>query len=148
MNQQDYQKQAQKRRPASAELPRKGTPAVGDPASVHPVRRQRTQKNQMKMRVLQRVMIALIAMVILVGLLLVIVPMFRVKTIVVEGSSRDSAEIATLLGIHEGDEIIPLIIGGLDDETERAFYNACPEVSSLDISYRFSKVTISIIEKN
>lgn len=148
MNQQDYQNQTQKRSSAPSTVPRKTAPAVGDPASVHPVRRQRTQKNQMKMRVLQRVMIAVIAMVILVGLLLVVVPMFRVKTIVVEGSSRDSAEIAALLDIYEGDEIVPLMIGGLDPETEKAFYNACPEVSSFDISYSFSKVTISIIENN
>ncbi len=144
MNQQQYQHQKEVTEPS--EVKRSG-PAVGNPAAVHPVRRQRTQKNQKRMLVLQRVMIAVIALALLVGVLLVVLPMFHVKTIVVDGNSlHTDEEIAALLGISEGDELVPLIFGGIDEEKETAFFNACPEVSSYEISYSFSKVTISIIE--
>ena len=55
MNQQQNQTQRQVKTATAA--PRRATPAVGDPASVHPLRRQRTQKNQKKMKFILKMLV-------------------------------------------------------------------------------------------
>ena len=91
---------------------------------------------------MQGVIIAVIALVLVVGILLLTLPMLKVKEIVVVGdSSYTDEEIIAATGISVGDELISVAFGSIDTD---AFYKACPSVRSVKISCRMSQVTVTV----
>lgn len=143
MNHQEQKNRQMQRQPVQNGAQRP-SPTVGDPASVHPVRRQRTQKNQKKMQAIQALIITVIALVLVAGILLLSLPMFKVKEIVVVGNSiYTEEEIIAAAGIAVGDEIISIAWDHIDTD---AFYAACPLVDNVKVSCGLSKVTITVEE--
>ena len=116
-------------------------------AASRPVAHKHVQKNEKKLRVLQLVMCIVVVMILIVGILLLTLPMFRVKTIVVEGNSFYSAEeIIAASGIKEGDEIWSVISGHRSREIDNRIYSTCGYIRSIKISCGLSKVTITVTE--
>ena len=115
-------------------------------AAVHPIKRRREQKNQQKLSALRGAMIVVIVMILVVGVLLLTIPMFRVKTIVVEGNSYyTDEEIIEASGIKIGDEILSVLMAHQSREIDNRMYQKC-NLSTIRISCGLSKVTIIVTE--
>ena len=141
MNRESQAQATQKKAPATVQ---RHTAQAADPASVHPVRRQRTNKNRKKMHALQMIMLPVIALILITGLLLIIMPTFRVTEIVVEGNSTYTAEqIIAAAGIEVGDEMATVFFS--KSEIIHKIFDAYP-VQNAMISCGFSKVTITVTE--
>lgn len=136
--------QAQATQKNTAATAQRRVAQAGDPASVHPVRRQRTNKNRKKLHLLRIAMLPVIALILITGLLLIILPSFHVKEIVVEGNTTYTAEeIIAASGIQIGDEMVSVFF----DKSDRIhkIFDACP-VQNAMITCGFSKVTITVTE--
>lgn len=99
-----------------------------------------------KLRVLRGAMVAVGGMILVMGLLLTILPLFRISKIVVEGNSYYSAdEILSYAGISEGDEW--LAIDG--QKVADAIRSKGEYINRVTVSGEFPLVVrISIVEKN
>ena len=116
-------------------------------AAPRPAAHKHVQKNEKKLRILQLVMTVIVVMILIVGILLLTLPMFRVKTIVVEGNQFYSAEeIIAASGIKEGDEIWSVMSGHRSREIDNRIYSTCGYIRSIKISCGLSKVTITVTE--
>lgn len=117
-------------------------------SSVHPARHRRMKKNEKKLRLLQLIMTAVIISILIVGMLLLILPQFRVKTIEVKGEGLTSAEIKDIeTFIKEeinGKEIWEVKASHKSRELDRKIYDKFPYLATISISCRFSKVTITV----
>ncbi len=111
-------------------------------ASVRPPQRRRP--NPAFLRLLRNCMLGLAGLIFVVGLLLIILPLFRVKTIVVEGNSYYSAEqIIAASGIEPGQEIL-----GIDvDAVCQAIWSECLYVNEIGVGKGLSTITIVISER-
>ena len=115
-------------------------------ASVHPVKRRREQKNQKKLSALRGAMIVVVILILVVGVLLLTIPMFRVKSIVVEGNSYyTDEEIIEASGIKIGDEILSVLMAHQSREIDNRMYQKC-NLSTIRISCGLSTVTITVTE--
>ncbi|MBE6552818.1 MAG: FtsQ-type POTRA domain-containing protein [Ruminococcaceae bacterium] len=105
---------------------------------------QRRRPNPAALRLLRNCMLGLAGLIFVVGMLLIILPLFRVKTIVVEGNSYYSAEqIIEASGIEVGQEIL-----GVDvDAVCQAIWAECLYVNEIGVGKSFSKITIVISER-
>lgn len=115
--------------------------------NVHPTRHRRMKKNEKKLRLLQLIMTAVIISILIVGMLLLILPKFRVKTIVVEGEGLTETEKQQILVASEidvGDEIWAVKAGHKSREIDNKIYEACPYIDTISISCGMSKVTITV----
>lgn len=115
---------------------------------LHPGRRKRKNKNQKKLQLLGRVMIVVVALILVIGILLLTLPMFKVKTIEVEGNSGKNytdMEIIKASGIEVGDHVISVMFSGVDEEK---FYgkDGCEKIRTVEVSCSFSTVTITVTE--
>ena len=114
--------------------------------SMHPVKRRRVQKNEKKLSVLRRVMIVVVILIFIVGMLLLTLPMLRVKSIVVEGNSfYTDEEIIEASGIKIGDEILSVLMAHRSREIDHRIYSKC-NLSTIRISCGLGKVTITVTE--
>ena len=109
----------------------------------HPTPMRSIRKHEKKLQKIRLAMICILVMVALVGALLLILPLFRVSRIEVEGNSIYSdAEIIAAVGITKGEEILPVFFKGVDP----TFYTSCCYVRDVKISYGFTKVKITVVE--
>lgn len=117
-------------------------PTGGTPTSRPPRRRR---PNPALLRLLQRAMMVLAGMVVVIGILLLVLPTFRVQTISVEGVAYYTEEqIIKASGISIGQEIL-----GIDtDEVYRSIWDACIYVDELSIELRMNSVTIVVKERS
>jgi cell division protein FtsQ len=106
-------------------------------------RRKRVDRKTLAM--LRAAMVVAGGMIVVLGLLLIILPSFRVKKIVVEDNSIYSAEqIIKYSGIEVGDELLALDINEAIDN----ILDACPYVDSISISNEsISTIRITVKEK-
>lgn len=109
-----------------------------------PQARRRVHKHEKKLRQLRRSIFVVVAILLLVAMLRLLMPCFRVKKIEVLGNSVYSAEqIVAATGIGEGSELFSLLFEGID---YHRFYAACPYVRSVTLSYRPASVLITVTE--
>lgn len=106
-------------------------------------RRKRVDRKTLAM--LRAAMVVAGGMIVVLGLLLIILPSFRVKKIVVDGASIYSVqEIMQCSGIEVGDELLALDI----NEAIHNILNDCPYVDSVSISNEsISTIRITVKEK-
>lgn len=106
-------------------------------------RRKRVDRKTLS--TLRAAMVVAGGLVVVLGLLLLILPSFRVKKIVVEGNALYSAEqIIESSGIEVGDEMLALDI----DEVINNILEACPYVDSISVSSEsISSIRITVKEK-
>ena len=106
-------------------------------------RRKRVDSKTLAM--LRAAMVVAGGMIVVLGLLLMILPSFRVKKIVVEGNSIYSADqIIKSSGIEVGDELLALDIDGVIEN----ILDACPYVDSISVSNdSISSIRITVKEK-
>jgi len=96
------------------------------------------------LRLMRRAMLLLAAMIFVVGLLLIVLPMFRVQRIEVEGCKMHTKEeIIDALGITEGQEIFAINPNKIDD----SFWETCAYVEDVTIVRSLSSVRIVIVER-
>lgn len=120
-----------------------GTPSgAGQPASRPP---QRRRPNPALLRLLRNGMLMLAAMIVVVGLLLLILPSFRVQTITVRGNSYYTPEqISAASGIEVGQEILGINI----DEVCQSIWEKCIYVDEVSIKLGLNGVTIEVTERS
>ncbi len=105
---------------------------------------QRAHPHEKKLRQLRRSIFITVAILLLTAVLLLVLPMFRVKSFVVEGNSLYSDEdIVRATGMERGDEILALLFDGID---YAHFYGACPYVQTVTLAYKMSKVVVTVTE--
>ena len=114
---------------------------AGNGRTAFPMRRKK--QNTAVLRLICGVIGMLSALIVILGLLLLILPMFRVKTIVVEGNTYHSAEeIIEASGIEIGQEIL-----AIDKEAVRmAIWESCDYVNGIAIARSFTSVKIVVTE--
>ncbi len=101
------------------------------------------KENTALLGVLRVTMLSVIAVIMLLGALLLVLPMFRVKTVVVEGNSRHSVEeIVAAAEIPEGCEILTLDKSAIG----KKIFAACEYVNSVKMVRYFSTVKIVVTE--
>ena len=107
-------------------------------------RRKRVDRKTLS--TLRAAMVAAGGLIVILGLLLLILPSFRVKKIVVEGNSVYSVnDIIKCSGIEVGDELLALDI----DEAINNILESCPYVDSVSISNEsISSIRITVKEKS
>ncbi len=141
MNQHEEQQKFEKQAPVARIVDETDDPAL------HPVTRKNLKKTQKKLRVMRFVMIGLVSVILVVGLLLGILPLFHVSEIVVTGNkTRTAEEIIAASGIQEGDEIFAVISARGKGEIQNKIFDACPNLRTVKISCGFSRVTITVTE--
>ena len=106
---------------------------------------RRKQVDRKTLAMLRAAMVVAGGMIVVLGLLLIILPAFRVKKIIVEGNSLYSAEqIIESSGIEVGEELLALDI----DEVIDNILNDCPYVDSISVSNEsITSIRITVKEK-
>lgn len=113
-------------------------------ASGRPPEVRRKKPDPALLRLLRGGMLLLSAMIVVVGALLLILPMFHVQNIEVEGNSYHSAEeIIAASEIVIGQEVLAI---SKDDVCPR-IYQKCKYVDSISIVRSFNKVKIVVTER-
>lgn len=126
-----------KHNPTNAARGGEGTSPVRPP--------HRRQPDPALLRLLRNVMLTLVAMSVVIGLLLLILPTFRVKTITVKGANYyTEAQIRDASGIVEGQELLGINV----DEVCQSIWEACIYVNEVSIKLGMSSVTIEITERS
>ena len=130
MNRQEVKKEAlRNERPIISNQPPKGG-----------AKKQNTQL----LELLRGCMVILAGMIVVVGLLLIILPMFRVKTIKVEGNSYYTAEqIIEATGIEIGQEMVTVSKGQMTE----GIWKDCKYVDEVSIGKYFFSVKIKVTER-
>ncbi|MBQ9796852.1 MAG: FtsQ-type POTRA domain-containing protein [Clostridia bacterium] len=108
--------------------------------------RGRKKPNEKLLRTLRSIMLFAGGMIAMLGLLLLLLPLFRVQNIVVEGNSYCTSEdIIAATGIEAGDELL-----ALDLQTAlKNVFAECPNVENCSISISFPfTVKIKVTEKS
>ncbi len=118
-------------------------PTAQTAAGVTPPQMRRKRPSQRLLKTMRTVMAVLGGLIVLMGLLLLILPMFRVKSIEVVGNSYYSTEQITAgAGIAVDDEMVTL---NAKDISNR-IYNSCEYVSGVKITRYLSKIRIAVTE--
>lgn len=116
--------------------------------NVHPTRHRRMKKNEKKLRLLQLIMTAVIISILIVGMLLLILPTFRVKTVVVKGEGLTEAEKSQIETFVKeeitGKEIWDVRASHKSRELDRKIYEKFPYLATISVSCKFSKVTVTV----
>lgn len=108
-----------------------------------PAHTRSIRKHEKKLQKLKLGMIVIGSAALLIGVLLLILPLFRVSRIEVEGNAIYSdEEIIEAVGITRGDEMLPIFFDGVPSD----FYTTCCYVRDVKISYGFFKVKITVTE--
>ena len=112
-------------------------------AGAYPRRKKADRKT---LSMLRAAMVVAGGMIVVLGLLLAILPSFKVKKIVVEGNHLYSAEqIIEYSGIEIGDELLALDV----DEVIQNILESCPYVDSITVSNEsISSIRITVKEKD
>ena len=107
----------------------------------HPVRKKKT--NTALLALLRGAMLIIGTLIVVMGLLLIILPMFRVKEIKVEGAKyHTEQQIIEASGIQVGDEML-----AIDKNSANAkIWEACYQVKGIAIKRSFSTVKIVVTE--
>ena len=111
-----------------------------------PVRQPKKRKPNTKvLSILQLGMLASGAVIVVLALVLLILPMFKINNIVVEGNQYyNDDEVAAMAGIAVGDELF-----GWDMQTAcNSIMEAYPYASDIYVSIQFFTVKIEIVEKS
>ena len=111
-----------------------------------PVRQPKKRKPNIKvLSLLQLGMLASGAVIVVLALVLLILPMFKINNIVVEGNQYyNDDEVAAMAGIAVGDELF-----GWDMQTAcNSIMEAYPYASDIYVSIQFFTVKIEIVEKS
>ena len=117
-------------------------PRTGQPSSRPP---QRRRPNPALLRLLRNGMLVLASLIVLVGLLLLILPSFRVQTITVKGASYYTPEqISAASGIEVGQEILGINI----NEVCQSIWEKCIYVDEVSIKLGLNDVTIEVTERS
>lgn len=102
------------------------------------------QPNQKLMRALRASMLIAGGMIVLLGLLLLVLPMFKVQSVEVAGNAYYTADqIIAASGIEAGDELLALDLDG----TMKRVFAGCPYVESCDIVATPFGVKITVRER-
>ncbi len=97
------------------------------------------------LRAIRMAILILCALILIMGTVLIVLPMFRVKTVIVEGEGYHTEdEIIQASGIKEGDEIFAI---DKQDVCNRIF-DTCGNVQKISISRSFNTVRITVEEGN
>lgn len=111
--------------------------------SERPPHMRRKKENTALLGVLRITMLSVIGVILLLGTMLLVLPMFRVKTVVVEGNSRHTQEeIVAAAEITEGCEILTLD----KNDIGKKIFEACEYVSAVKLVRYFSTVKIVVTE--
>ncbi len=114
------------------------------PSSARPPYSGRKKQNTALLRLLRATMTVVGGMIVLAGLLLLILPMLRVKTIKVEGSTQYTDEqIIEASGIRIGDELFAI---GTKDEIRKRIWEWDTKyyIDGIDVRRGLSSVTIIV----
>ncbi len=118
-------------------------PAAPKTAGMNPVQKRRHRPAKQLLALLRSTMLVLGGLIVVMGMLLIILPMFRVRSIEVLGTQYYQAEdIITGAGLAEGDEILSVNA----KEVSQRIYENCKFVSGVKIKRGFSKISITISE--
>ena len=111
---------------------------------MRPPHAERKRRNKALLRLLRGVMTVVGSMIFLAGLLLLILPMFRVKTIKVEGTTQYTDEqIIEASGIKIGDELFA--IGSKDEIRQRIWdWDTLHYIDAVGVKRGLSSVTIIV----
>ena len=105
---------------------------------------KRRKPNEKVLRVLRLGMLASGAVIVVLALTMLILPVFKINKIVVEGNSYyDDATVAQMAGIAIGDELF----GWNMQKSCNAIMAAYPYASDIYVSIEFFTVKIEIVEK-
>ena len=105
---------------------------------------QRRKPNEKILKVLRFGMLATGAVIVVLALTMLILPIFKINKIVVEGNSYyDDATVAQMAGIAIGDELF----GWNMQKSCNAIMEAYPYASDIYVSIEFFTVKIEIVEK-
>ena len=108
------------------------------------VREPRRKPDARALRALRFGMLASGAVIVVLALMMLILPMFKITNIVVEGNSYyDDAAVTEMAGIAVGDELF----GWNMQEACNALIKAYPYASDIYISIQFFTVKIEVVEK-
>ena len=100
-------------------------------------------QNDSLLRVLRRTIVLACVLILLLTAVLIVLPMFRIETIVVEGENyHTEAEIIKAAGIKEGDELFSFS----KQEVYDRIFDACGNVQKISISRGFGTVRITVVE--
>ena len=108
-----------------------------------PQRAAWVKRNKRALQLLRAVIVGLSAVTVILGLLLILLPAFKVKEIVVKGNSVTATEeIVSATGVSVGDEIV-----GLDlHEVIKSVQGSCP-VQVVSARVTLSKLVIEVSER-
>lgn len=116
---------------------------MGEMPITRPSHMRRKKENTSLLRFVRGCILTLCATIAVLGLLLIVLPMFRVKEIKVEGASFHSAQqITEASGIETGDEMLTIN----KNEVNQKIWAACPQVNGIRIVRSFSTVKIVVTE--
>lgn len=119
----------------------KGSGTNSAPSGYRPARRK--QQNTGLLRRLSQLILGVGAIVLILGLLLLILPSFRVKEITVAGNVRtEGAAIIAASGLERGDELL----GISKNDMMRNIWENCPYVDEISIKISPSRVKITVTE--
>lgn len=118
---------------------------IGEDEVQQPIKQpHRKQPNKDVLRILRFGMLISGAVILVLALTLVLLPMFKINRIVVEGNDYyDDAAVAQMAGIAEGDELF----GWNMQKACDAIIASYPYASDVYISINFFTVKIEIVEK-
>lgn len=126
---------------------REGMPASSNPQKnfARPKRMEWVRKTNRKLRLLRCAMAVIVGMLFVVGILLLVLPAFKVKEIVVEGDlvTTTKEEIIAASGIQEGMEIIGTDWKVAANNIEKQ----CPVRVTLTVSVNKVKIHVTELEK-
>lgn len=147
----DIKRKKQKKELAadSAErIPLVNEDAESNPDALDPEYEKKKKKKKFKLKLLKIGMCAVLALGLLVGVLLLVMPLFHVKEIVVEGNDRyyTAEQIIETSGIQVGDEIFSVAFSRSNGEVSKKLFSACPALKTVRVSCGISKVTIEVTE--
>ena len=118
------------------------------PNEVDPDYEKKKERKRLKLKLLKIGMCVVLTCAVIAGLLFLILPLFHVSEIVVEGNDRyyTAEEIIAASGIHEGEENFAVISARSNGVIQKKLFSGCPALKTVQISCGFSKVTIKVTE--
>ena len=135
-----------KEKPLKIQKVNDGHSSVSRGSQLPHMRRKKAKEN--RSRFLLKLILIVFSAAVLSGLLLVVLPLFRVGSITVEGNQRYSAEeIISAAGIAEGDELFGAISAVKSDGFQSKILKKCVYLESVSASCGLFGVKYSVTEK-
>ena len=135
-----------KERPMKIQKVNGGHPSASEDSRLPHIRRKKTKEK--RCRFLLKLILIVFSAAVLSGLLLVVLPLFRVGSVTVEGNRRYSAEeIISAGGIAEGDELFGAISAVKSDSFHNKILKKCVYLESVSASCGLFGVKYTVTEK-